>query len=65
MNMAQSRRPLPANRAFVVQFVAQPGGERPCCSGRVEHLASGQATRFASQEELWAFISRILAEVSG
>lgn len=63
--MTQSLRPLPANRAFVVQFAVQLSGERPRYSGRVEHLTSGQATRFASQDELWAFISRILAEVSG
>lgn len=61
--MLQPLRPLPANRAFVVQFQAQSAGESPCCQGRVEHLASGQAARFASQGELWAFISRTLTEL--
>ncbi len=61
--MSQLSLPLPANRAFVVQLRAQPTGEPPRCEGRVEHLVSGQVTRFASQDELWVFISRILTEV--
>ncbi len=61
--MSQPSVPLPANRAFVVQFRAQPTGEPPRCEGRVEHLVSGQVTRFASQEALWTFISRVLTEV--
>ncbi len=61
--MTQLSLPLLANRAFVVQFRAQPTGEPPRCEGRVEHLVSGQVTRFASQDELWVFISRILTEV--
>jgi hypothetical protein len=28
--------------------------------GRVEHVISGQAQRFQSQEQLWAFITRVL-----
>lgn len=56
-------RPLPANRAFVVQFRAQPAGQPPDCEGRVEHLVSGQATRFAAQDELWTFITRVITEV--
>ena len=28
--------------------------------GRVEHVASGQAQRYQSQEELWAFITHVL-----
>ncbi len=31
--------------------------------GRVEHLVSGQATRFASLDELLSFVSQILSEV--
>ena len=61
--MSQLSLPLPANRAFVVQFRAQPTGEPPHYEGRVEHLVSGQVARFASQEELWTFISRVLTEV--
>lgn len=61
--MTQPLRPLPANRAFVVQFRAEPAGGPLSWQGRVEHLASGQAARFASQGELWAFFSRILTEL--
>jgi hypothetical protein len=28
--------------------------------GRVEHVTSGQAQRFQSQEQLWAFITHVL-----
>ena len=61
--MSQLSPPLRANRAFVVQFRAQLTGEPPHCEGRVEHLVSGQATRFTSQEALWTFITRVLTEV--
>ncbi len=60
--MTQLSPPLRANRAFVVQLRAQPTGEPPRCEGRVEHLVSGQVTRFASQDELWRFITRVLTE---
>lgn len=55
---------LPANRAFVVQFRTAEGDGSEASAGRVEHLVSGQATRFASVEELLAFIARVLSDVS-
>lgn len=55
---------LPTNRAFVVQFrTGEENGAEPG-AGRVEHIVSGQATRFASWEELGAFIRRVLSDVS-
>jgi hypothetical protein len=33
--------------------------------GRVEHVISGQATHFASLEELLAFIARVLTQGPG
>lgn len=50
-------------RAFVVQFRTETDLERGCCTGRVEHVVSGQATHFASLEELLAFMARVLATV--
>ncbi len=61
--MTQLPPPLPANRAFVVQFRAQPAGESSHCEGRVEHLITGQTARFASRDEFWEFIYRVLTEV--
>jgi hypothetical protein len=61
--MAQSQTALPTNRAFLVQFRAQPTSPPPCWDGRVEHVVSGQATHFHSLEELLAFISRVLTAV--
>jgi len=58
--MAQRLSSLPSNRAFVVQF-RLPSADRPMMwEGRVEHVASGQAQRFQSQEQLWAFITHVL-----
>ncbi len=61
--MSQSQPSLPTDRAFVVQFRAQPAGASPSFEGRVEHLASHQVTRFRSLEELLAFMIRLLTDV--
>ena len=61
-SMTQLPQPLPANQAFVVQIRSQPTADPVRCEGRIEHLASGQATRFGSQAELWMFIIGILIE---
>jgi hypothetical protein len=61
--MPQLPPPLPTNRAFVVQFRAQPTGESFTWDGRVEHVVSGQMMHFHSLAELLAFIRRVLAAV--
>jgi hypothetical protein len=61
--MPQFPPPLPTNRAFVVQFRAQPPWAPLSWDGRVEHVVSGQMTHFHSLEELLAFIRRVLASV--
>jgi len=53
---AETPSALSPHRAFVVQFRAEANMEQGRCTGRVEHVVSGQATRFASLEELLAFI---------
>ena len=61
---ASSTAPLfPANRAFVVQFQGPAEETTLLEHGRVEHLVSGQATRFASLDELLKFVKQILLEV--
>jgi hypothetical protein len=50
-------------RAFVVQFRAETDLVHDRCTGRVEHVVSGQSTRFASLEELLAFMAQVLATV--
>ena len=63
--MSQRLPSLPSNRAFVVQF-RLPSADRPMVwEGRVEHVISGQAQRFESQEQLWAFITRVLTVLQG
>lgn len=46
-----------------MQFRAETDAAQGRYAGRVEHVASGQVARFASQEELWAFLTRMLREV--
>jgi hypothetical protein len=53
---------LPANRAFVVQF-ALPAAGGASDSGRVEHVASGEATQFDSCDQLRRFVVRVLAQL--
>ena len=47
---------------FGVQFRTQPTAVSPY-EGRVEHVVSGQVTRFDSLEELLAFMIRVLRHV--
>jgi hypothetical protein len=53
---------LPTNRAFAIQLRASSGVSEVRHRGRVEHLASGQATRFTDEDELWTFVGSVLAE---
>ena len=62
--MHQSHPSLPANRAFVVQFRAQPSDAALSWEGRIEHLSSGQVLRFHAPEELLAFLACVLTDVS-
>jgi hypothetical protein len=61
--MPQPPPSLPSNRAFVVQFRAQPADAPLSWEGRVEHLTSGQVLRFHTLEELLTFLARVLTEV--
>jgi len=49
--------------AFVVQF--RPGTDISAgrLEGKVEHIASYEAARFHSLDELMAFIARVLSEI--
>jgi len=55
--------PLSVHHAFVVQFRVDTEVAHGRVAGRVEHVASGQSTHFASLEELLAFMERVLATV--
>jgi hypothetical protein len=55
--------PLSPHRAFVVQFYAEAFLDSDHCSGRVEHVVSGQAIHFCSLEKLLAFMGRVLSAV--
>ena len=49
--------------AFVVQFRPETEIEAGRVEGRVEHIASYEATRFDSLDELLHFFARVLTEV--
>jgi len=55
--------PLPANRAFVVQFQGTEAGQAAVIADRVEHVTSGHRVRFQSWEELHLFIEHELAQL--
>ena len=50
--------------AFVIQFRRETNVEAGRFEGRVEHIASYKAARFHSLDELLAFITTMLAEVT-
>ena len=54
---------LSPRRAFVVQFREDTAAAHGSFTGRVEHMVSGHAARFRSPEDLWAFFTKILANV--
>ena len=49
--------------AFVIQFRPETDVEAGRLEGKVEHVASYEAARFSSLEELLSFIAKMLAEV--
>jgi len=51
---------LPVSRSFVVQLVADTVPASRGFRGRVEHIESGRSRRFASLEDLGAFIGEVL-----
>jgi len=60
--MSEQVNPLPTDHAFVLQLLESRGRPGPCHEGRIEHLASGEATRFATPAELWDFVDKVLTE---
>ena len=59
--MSEKDVSLPANRAFVIQLQASRGESEVGHRGRAEHLASGRATHFVDEGDLWGFVDRVLA----
>lgn len=53
---------LPAWKAFVVQFTRETGVEPETFCGRVEHLSSGQSSRFDSAGGLIEFVQAVLQQ---
>jgi hypothetical protein len=63
--VVSERTGSPAERAFLVQLdqlESSSRGDDDEAAGRVEHIRSGEASRFASVRELIAFMGRVLDE---
>jgi hypothetical protein len=58
--MPEPVTPLRTDHAFVLQLQESQGRCGTCRTGRVEHLKSGEATRFTTTAELWDFVDRVL-----
>ncbi len=56
------KAPLSVHWAFVVHFRLSTNIAQGQIEGRVEHVVSGQSTHFDSQEELLAFVARVLIQ---
>ncbi len=54
---------LPAQRAFVVQLSAAVDLAQGRVAGRVKHVVSGRATRFATLDGLLAFMVQVVADL--
>ena len=61
LDRAHSPPALPYAKAFVVQFSAETDPRLGTTTGRVEHLQTGRRSRFASADELLAWIMAMLA----
>jgi len=62
--MSEQVDPLPTDHVFVLQLQDSHGRPGTCRAGRVEHLASGEATRFATTAELWDFVDTVLTALT-
>ena len=49
--------------AFVVKFFPDTNPDEGRLCGRIEHVASGQTTRFESQSELLLFLNSVLRRI--
>jgi hypothetical protein len=58
--LAGPGRPLPAERAFVVQLHVESDVSQRHMVGRIVHVVSGQTAHFESLESLLTFIDRVL-----
>ena len=50
--------------AFVIQFRPETDAKAGRFEGKVEHIATYEAARFHSLDELFTFIARVLIEFS-
>ena len=54
---------LPVWKAFVVQFTRETTRQTGTFASRVEHISSGRRARFASADELFVVLRKMLDEL--
>lgn len=62
--MPEPVTPLRTDHAFVLQLRERQGRSETPRAGRVEHLTTGEATRFTTTAELWDFVDRVLTAMT-
>jgi hypothetical protein len=60
----QPRAPLSPQWAFVVQLRQGTPLTPEALTGRVEHIVTGQATLFASLDDLLSFMQQVLSQTT-
>ena len=58
---SQNPSQLSVHCSFIVQFRTARDIKHGSCSGRAEHISSGQIADFFSADDLLTFIERVLA----
>ncbi len=53
---------LPSKRTFLIRLSDEANPENGLYSGRVEHLQSGQTSRFQSESSLRKFLTTVLLD---
>jgi hypothetical protein len=61
--MAEHTSPISTRRAFLIHLRTGTEVTRDQLVGRVEHVASGRAEHFKGEQQLWAFVFRILNDL--
>jgi len=62
--MSEQVNPLRTDHAFVLQLQESRGRSGTRRAGRIEHLASGEATRIATPAGLWDFVDKVLTALT-
>ena len=55
--------PISSRRAFLIHLRASKHLTRDQVQGRIEHVSSGRVEHFTGEQQLWAFVFRIVNDL--